>query len=216
MFNYNIKTKFIRFICYIFILAVLLPQSVMAEPDWLSLYLNGSLSVHDKYYGVNYADFNGNAPGYDERELARKRAIDDLSYGLSVSIRSSLMENLSQKGTYADENIESSLFVSTRLVLSGVKPEKNWTDTRNRKYWVLVLIDKEDADKQVKDQNFINEVVDRLDKKQNEIKNGIEVISKTIRRNMEIHSNRLNQIESLVQKIDSKILASGNKTKKRI
>ena len=108
----------------------------------------------------------------------------------------------------------SSLFVSTRKTLSGIKEKAKWTDNKKHRYWVLVVIDKKSADRQVKKQRFINEVVDRLENRQDEILKGTKEITNILNRNMKAFDDRMVQLENLLKAIEKKTDASGENTKK--
>jgi LPP20 lipoprotein len=134
------------------------------QPPWLQEYLDGTFELPSYYYGIGFAPFVGNSPNYEARRLAKNRALDELCYQISVSVKSQFEEKLVQKSPHTDqEEVTISLFVSTRKVLSGIKEKENWTDPNKRRYWVLVVIDKAEANHQIEHQRFFNDVVDRID-----------------------------------------------------
>jgi len=183
-------------------------------PTWINDYQNGSLKQAGFYHGVSFAEFKSNTPGYDDMRLAKDRALDELCYQLSVSVKSKFKESLSQQGDFNEQHVASSLFVSTRKTLSGIKQKAKWTDNKKQRYWVLVVIDRKNADRQVKQQKFINEVVDRLENKQDEILKGTKEIANILNRNMKAFDNRMVQLQDLLKAIEKKTDASGENTRK--
>jgi ElaB/YqjD/DUF883 family membrane-anchored ribosome-binding protein len=183
-------------------------------PDWINDHQNGSLKQAGFYHGVSFADFKGDTPGYDEMRLAKDRALDELCCQLSVSVKSQFKESLSQQGDFDEQHVASSLFVSTRKTLSGIKEKAKWTDSKKQRYWVLVVIDRKNADRQVKQQKFINEVVDRLENRQDEILKGTKEIANILNRNMKAFDDRMVQLQNLLKEIEKKTDASGESTKK--
>jgi len=175
---------------------------------------NGSLKQAGLYHGVSFADFKGDTPGYDDMRLAKDRALDELCYQLSVSVKSQFKESLSQQGAFDEQHVASSLFVSTRKTLSGIKEKAKWTDSKKHRYWVLVVIDRKNADRQVKQQKFINEVVDRLENRQDEILKGTKEITNILNRNMKAFDDRMVQLQNLLKEIEKKTDASGENTRK--
>jgi hypothetical protein len=153
------------------------------------------------------------SPSYEEKNLARDRAVNDLSYRLSVSVQSDFKELLGQKGSFSDQQVESSLFVTTRLVLSGVEPQEDWADQRGRLYWIIVTADKEKVDKEVAQQNFVNEVIDRLEGKQDEVLKGIKTIEEVLSHRLTALGGQVAHLTGLVETIDSKIEHAGAQTK---
>ena len=183
-------------------------------PAWINDHQNGSLKQHGFYHGVSFADFKGDTPGYDDIRLAKDRALDELCCQLSVSVKSQFKETLSQQGNFDEQHVASSLFVSTRKTLSGIKQKAKWTDSKKNRYWVLVVIDRKNADMQVKQQKFINEVVDRLENRQDEILKGTKEIANILNRNMKAFDARMVQLQNLLKKIDKKTDSSGESTRK--
>ncbi len=183
-------------------------------PDWINDHQNGSLKQAGLYHGVSFADFKGDTPGYDDIRLAKDRALDELCCQLSVSVKSQFKESLSQQGNFDEQHVASSLFVSTRKTLSGIKEKAKWTDSKKHRYWVLVVIDRKNADRQVKQQKFINEVVDRLENRQDEILKGTKEIANILNRNMKAFDDRMVQLQNLLKEIEKKTDASGENTKK--
>jgi hypothetical protein len=182
-------------------------------PAWINDHQNGSLKQAGFYHGVSFKDFKGDTPGYDDMRLAKDRALDELCYQLSVSVKSTFKENLSQQGSFDEQQVASSLFVSTRKTLSGIKQKGKWVDFNNHRYWVLVVIDKQNADRQVKQQRFINEVVDRLENRQDEILKGTKEIANILNRNMKAFDHRMTQLQNLLVEIEKKTEASGENTR---
>jgi hypothetical protein len=151
---------------WLFVLIIFfVPKTFAAyQPHWLQAYIDGTFELPSYYYGVGFAPFEGESPDYGGRRLARNRALDDLCYQLSVSIKSDFKKKLVQKSPHTDqEEVILSLFVSIRNGFSGIKEKENWTDPNKHRYWVLVVIDKAKADHQVEDQRFFKEVVNRID-----------------------------------------------------
>ncbi|MEA3436275.1 MAG: DUF4384 domain-containing protein, partial [Thermodesulfobacteriota bacterium] len=120
----------------------------------------------------------------------------------------------SQQGNFDEQHVASSLFVSTRKTLSGIKEKAKWTDPKKHRYWVLVVIDRKNADRQVKQQKFINEVVDRLENRQDEILKGTKEITNILNRNMKAFDDRMVQLQTLLKEIEKKTDASGESTRK--
>jgi hypothetical protein len=176
--------------------------------------MSGAFNIHEVYHGIGSCSFNGASPLHDERELARKRAINDLGYNLSVSIKSKYVNRIEQVGTFTDERIESSLFVSTKLVLSGITPQESWIDKGKRRYWVMVTIPKEQADKQVAQQSFLNDVIDRLEGKQDEVKLGMKAIEETLAQRLMAYEGQMANLAGLVGTIDSKIEDASDASRK--
>ena len=90
-------------------------------PAWINDHQNLSLKQTGLYHGVSFAEFKGGTPGYDDMRKAKDRALDELCYQLSVSVKSEFKESLSQQGDFDEQHVASSLFVSTRKTLSGIK-----------------------------------------------------------------------------------------------
>ena len=182
-------------------------------PQWLQAYHDGTLNLTGVYYGVGSADFIGDKPNYDSRKLSKDRALDELCYQLSVSIKSELKENLSQKGQYSEQEVASSLFVESRKVFSGIREKQNWADPENSVYWVMVVIDKAKADRQAKHQDFINEVVKLLKEGQEEIVAGIKKMTAVLNQQMQFYKKRMNNFEKLLTIINQKVGSAGDQTK---
>ena len=179
------------------------------KPEWVKQFQQ-NLVIDDKfYYGINYAIFINKNFDLQTVELARNHAIDDLSFFLSTSVKSSFKEYLSN---YDEDKIQSSIIVSTRLVLSGIKISKQWTDCINKVHWVMVSIDRKQADKQIREQRFINEVAERLEKKQNEIKSGMKIFSEVLERKMISFETHIKRLENLSNTIDTKISSAGKQS----
>ena len=183
-------------------------------PAWINDHQNESLKQAGFYHGVSFVDFKGGTPGYDDMRQAKDRALDELCYQLSVSVKSQFKESLSQQGNFDEQHVASSLFVSTRKTLSGIKEKAKWTDSKKHRHWVLLVIDKTKADRQVKHQKFINEVVDRLENRQDEILKGTKEIANILNRNMKAFDDRMVQLQNLLKEIEKKTDASGESTKK--
>ena len=200
---------------FLWCFSIPLPSLCLAYPQplWVQQYMSGTFQIPEAYFGVGSATFDGASPLHDERELARKLAINDLSYNLSVVIKSEFANRIAQEGDFADERVESSLFVTTRLVLSGIEPKESWTDTKKHCHWVLVTIEKQEADKQVAQQNFINEVIDRLEGKQDEVIQGIKAIEEVLSQRLTAYEGKITHLTGLVETIDSKIEHAGTQTK---
>lgn len=197
-----------------FILLFITPKTfAQYQPEWLQTYINGTFNLPNTYCGVGFSTFSEGSPNYDVMRLAKDRALDDLCYQISVSIKSQFKEHLSQQDNYAEQNVSSSLFVSTRKQLSGIKEKERWTDPNQHRYWVLLVIDKANADRQVEQQNFINTVVDRLDHKQDEILNGIGTMTKVLNQKSEIFEKRVGQLTKLAETINEKVGAASSQTK---
>ena len=182
-------------------------------PQWLQAYHDGTLNLTGVYYGVGSADFIGDKPNYDSRKLSKDRALDELCYQLSVSIKSELKENLSQKGQYSEQEVASSLFVESRKVFSGIREKQNWADPQKSVYWVMVVINKAEADRQVKQQDFINEVVNLLKEGQEEIVAGIKKMTAVLNQQMQFYKKRMNNFEKLLTIINQKVGSAGDQTK---
>ncbi|MBN1850828.1 MAG: DUF4384 domain-containing protein [Deltaproteobacteria bacterium] len=183
------------------------------RPDWLQEYLDGTLTMQNEYHGVSFAAFEGKTPDYDTMRLAKDRALDELCYQLSVSIKSRFEDNMAKKGDYEEQHIVSSLFVSTRKVISGVQEKEKYTDPKDQSYWVLLAVDKKAADRQLAQQAFINEVADRLEHKQEEILEGIKQITSILANHMQVYTERMNRLERLLQTIDTKVGSTNEQTK---
>jgi Domain of unknown function (DUF4384) len=183
-------------------------------PQWLQSYQDGIFESKGFYYGVGSAEFIGDSPDHESRRRSKDRALDELCYQLSVSIKSEFKEELAQKGQQADQNVTSSLFVSTRKVLSGILEKYNWADNQKNVYWVMVVIDRAKADRQVEQQDFVKEVVDRLENNQEEIKAGLKKIGNILIQQGKVQEARLKKLEKLLKTIDQKVGSSGDKTKK--
>lgn len=162
------------------------------------------------YYGINSAQFSGNQPDDDTIQKAKDRAIRDLSYSLSVNIQSYFEEHLSE---YDDNSVKSSLMLSSRLVLDGIREKDHWTDCNQHAYWMMVGIDKQKADKQVRDQNFINQVLDRLEHRQDEIQKGIQSIAELSNQRMKRIEGYFKHINQLSEAMDQKIASAGKQSR---
>jgi Domain of unknown function (DUF4384) len=182
-------------------------------PQWLQAYQEGTLALNDAYYGIGSSEFVGNSADDDSRRKSKDRALDELCYQLSVSIKSEFKENLKQKGQFTDQEVASSLFVSTQKVFSGIREKHHWTDPQHNLYWVMVIIDKTDADRQVKQQDFVKKVVERLEHNQREIAAGIKKMSVVLNQQMQFYKHRMNNFEKLLKTIDTKVGSAGDQTK---
>jgi len=204
---------------FIMFFLISLPGSSFAAftsypPAWINDHQDGLLKQAGFYHGVSFADFKGGTPGYDDMRKAKDRALDELCYQLSVSVKSQFKESLSQQGDFDEQHVASSLFVSTRKTLSGIKEKAKWTDPKGHRHWVLLVIDKTKADRQVKQQKFINEVLDRLENRQEEILKGTKKIANILNRNMKTFDDRIVQLQNLLKEIEKKTDASGESTRK--
>ncbi len=150
------------------------PTAASSPPEWVHAFQKGNLISPSAYLGVGWAAFEDNKPSYKCRQLSKDRAIDDLARQLSVMIKSQLKENLAQKGEYSQAEVTSSLTITTHQVLNGIKEKGRWTDSLERYHWVLVTIDKESAERQVQQQDFVNRVLKQLENNQTGIKKGIQ------------------------------------------
>ncbi len=159
------------------------------------------------YYGINSAQFNGNQKDYDTIQKAKDRSIMDLSYSLSANIQSYFEEYLSE---YEDDEVKSSLMLSSRLVLDGIQEKDAWLDCQHQTYWMMVSIDKHLAENQVRNQNFINQVLDRLKHRQGEVKKGVQFIAELLNQRTQRIDNYLGHIKQLSVAIEHK-LASNSK-----
>jgi hypothetical protein len=183
------------------------------QPEWLQTYMNGTFRIPGLYHGVGFAEYEGDGPDHDTMRLAKDRALDELCYQLSVSIQSTFEDRVVKAGAYEDQQIASSLFVSTRKVLSGVEDKAKWTDSKKHRHWVLLVIDKDKADQQVEQQKFITEVAERLEHKQDEIQAGISRIATLLNNSMQIYNDRMQRLNDLLKTIDSKVESSGDQVK---
>jgi hypothetical protein len=183
------------------------------NPQWLQAYQDGTLKLNNAYYGVGSSEFAGDSPDDESRRRSKDRALDELCYQLSVSIKSEFKEKLSQKGQFSDQEVASSLFVSTQKVFSGIRERHKWTDARHNLYWVMVIIDKAEADRQVEQQNFVRKVVDRLEHNQREIASGIKKMTAVLDQQMQFYKHRMNNFEKLLKAIDTKVGSAGDQTK---
>ena len=182
-------------------------------PQWLQAYHDGTLKLDNVYYGVGSSNFYGDKPDEDSRRRSKDRALDELCYQLSVSIKSEFKENMVQKGKYSDQEVASSLFVSTQKVFSGIKEKDKWTDSQNSVLWMMVVIDRADADRQVKQQDFVKKVVDRLAHGQEEIAAGLQKMTVVLNHQMQFYKERMNNFEILLKTIDKKVGSAGDQTK---
>ena len=183
-------------------------------PQWLQAYHDGTLKLTEVYYGVGSADFIEGATEISEsKRQSKDRALDELCYQLSVSIKSEFKEKLVQKGQHADQDVASSLFVSTKKTFSNIQVKHSWTDTQNSVYWVMVVIDKTEADRQVKQQDFVKEVVDRLANNQEEIAAGIKKMTDVLIQQGKINEARFDELKKFMKTIDKKVGSAGDQTK---
>ncbi len=203
--NWSCLTAWVMFLLLIF------PALPLASPQprWLQQHMAGTFDLPGLYHGIGSASFKGEKPDDKEKDSARDRAVNDLSYRLSVSVQSTFKEHLAQRGDFSDQNVESSVFVSTRLVLAGVETQENWTDPKEDLYWAVVTIDKKEADRQVRQQSFINEVVDRLEGKQDKVLEGIKAIEGVLSQRLKAYEHRMDQLGGLLETIDSKVEKAG-------
>jgi len=183
------------------------------RPEWLQTHLDGAINLQGVYHGISFAPFESKTPDYDTLRLAKDRALDELCYQLSVSIQSKFEDSIVKKGAFEEQQIASSIFISTRNVLSGVQEKETWTDAGKHRHWVLLVIDKQKADQQIEEQKFINEVIDRLEHKQDEVLEGIQQMASMLQNTMQVYKDRLKQFERLLETIDTKVEASGARIK---
>ena len=187
--------------------------AIAAPPPWLRDHLNGRLDLPGVYYGISFADYKGKTPGYDTMRMAKDRALDELCYQLSVSVKSEYENKLLKKGRYEEEQIASSLLVTSRKVLSGVSEKDRYTDSRRHRYWVLLTIARGRADQQMEQQKFINEVTDRLEHRQGEIQNGVERIALVLDRQMAVYNEQMEHYGRLLKAIDQKVGAADDRSR---
>lgn len=186
--------------------SLLIPAMTFAQtPLWVERSNQGNLRSDSAYFGVGSADYKGQDPDHECQRLSKNRALDDLSYQLSVSITSELKDNLSQKGKYSNEQVSSSLFVSTRKVLSGIKVQEKWNDSGAQRYWIMVSIDKDQAERQIQQQDFVNEVVQRLEKNQVSIETGIESLEEILKAHTLKNDKRMQNMQALLVRLDKKL-----------
>ncbi len=183
------------------------------RPQWLQRHIDGSLKLSGVYHGVGFAEYDGTSPGFSVLRLAKDRALDELCYHLSVSIQSSFKDSFVKQGDFEEQAITSSLFVSTRKVLSGIQEKDKWTNPKKQRHWVILVIDKASADDQMKQQQFINEVVDRLEHKQDEILKGIKQIATMLNQNMKVYQDRMQHLAQLMENLDTKMGSAESQTK---
>ena len=183
------------------------------SPPWLQEHMQGRLRYSGTYHGVGFADYTGDTPDYESMKLAKDRALDELCYHLSVSIQSELTDRIVKKGTYEEQHIASSLMVSSRRVLSGVEERQHWTDTDRQRHWVLLTIEKQSADEQLRQQNFIDSVIDRLEHNQDEIREGVRKMTQLLEQQMALYRDQMNHYGHFLEKIDSKVGAASAQTK---
>ena len=167
------------------------------QPQWILTPL------HDKqnYYGISSAAFVSHKPDYQEIE----QAIKDLSYGLSVDIQSYYEEKLS---SYKVDEIKSSLMLSARLILNGIKIYDQWTDCKEKQHWVMVSINRSMADNQVKAQGFISQVLKCLKSDQKEIRKSIDSMNDIITMRMKRIEHQYDHLIKLSKTLDNKLTAS--------
>ena len=184
-----------------------------APPPWLQDHLNGRLDLPGLYHGVSFADYRGKAPDYDTMRLAKDRALDELCYQLSVSLQSEFENRLLKRGRYEQERIASSLLVTSRKVLSGVDEKDRYDDVRNRRHWVLLTIARNQADRQMEQQKFVNEIADRLEHRQDEIQDGVQRIAQVLDRQMAVYNKQMEHYGRLLNTIDRKIGATDDRSR---
>ena len=188
-----------------FITPLFIPGIILAQPPlWVEKSHQGNLTSDSAYFGVGSADYKGQDPDHECQLLSKNRALDDLSYQLSVSITSELKDNLSQKGKYSKEQVSSSLFVSTRKVFSGIKVQEKWNDSEAQRYWVMLSIDKDQAERQIQQQDFANEVAQRLEDKQASIDTGIKTLKSILKANASKNDERIQTMEALLVRLNKK------------
>ena len=183
------------------------------RPQWLQHHIDGTLKLPGVYHGVSFAEYDGTSPDFNAMRLAKDRALDELCYHLSVSIQSSFKDSIIKQGDFEEQAITSSLFVSTRKVLSGVQERDNWSNPKKQRHWAILVIDKASADEQMKQQQFINEVVERLEHKQDEILKGIKQIATMLNQNMKVYQDRMQHLAQLMENLDTKMGAAESQTK---
>jgi len=183
-----------------------------APPKWLQDHLGGEFRLPGAYHGISFADFKGSAPDYDAMRLAKDRALDELCYQLSVSVKSDFESRARKQGRFEEEQITSSLLVTSRKVLSGVVEKDRHTDARSRRHWVLLVIDQNQADRQLEEQKFVDQVLDRLEHRQDDILEGIDRIAQVLDRHMAAYREQMDHYGQLLQAIDEKIGAGSDRT----
>jgi hypothetical protein len=122
-------------------------------------------------------------------------------------------DRIAKKGQYEEQHITSSLFVTTRKVLSGVKEQERWTDADRHRHWVLLVIDRNRADEQLAKQNLADDVAYRLENRQQEVLDGIKAITGMLDRNMALYAEQMAHYGELLQKIDTKVGAASTATR---
>jgi len=104
--------------------------------------------------------------------------------------------------------------LSARLVLNGIKVHDQWTDCQNRQHLMVVSINRSIADKQVKEQKFINQVLKCLKSDQKEIRQGIESMNNIINMRMKRIEEQYGHLSRLSKVLDKKITESSTQTQK--
>jgi len=198
------------FVIILIVELLLLGSAFSQAPNWVNDFENGTLNIPGMYHGINFAEYSEQLD-YDVMNTAKKRAMDDLCYQLSVMIQSDFKEKISQKGDFDQNEITSALFITSHLVLSGVTEKDKWDDKRNHRFWILIVIDKSSADQQVQENQFMQQVLTQLTQKQNEIYAGMETIKEILQSQMQKQNDKLGQLFDMFQSFDGLFKSSDQK-----
>lgn len=135
-------------------------SSVHAEPpDWV---LNPPAD-DDIYYGVGSAATISQAgPNEDERAQAYNYAVTELSYMAGQMIYSSFKDyqkevSGSPGGNVAEQEVVSSIKNISENFLQGIEIRQRYQDRKSKTYYVYVVIDKESANRQIKENSKARE-----------------------------------------------------------
>jgi len=175
----------------VLILKIISVQADVNKPAWLDLKYNPK----DVYYGIGCQKFYDSEPSVEVIKKAQSYALENLCLKLSAIVISEMRDIISEKNkngrSISEEDVSSSLFVKTKQTLKGWKVKDTWTSIENKLYWNLVVIDKKEADNQVREQRFYNEVVDGLkDEIRNVLKKQRE-LAKKLEAEMEEHLKKI-------------------------
>jgi hypothetical protein len=122
-----------------------------------------------------------------------------------VDIQSYYEKKLS---SYKVDEIKSSLMLSARLILNGIKIYDQWTDCKEKQHWVMVSINRSMADNQVKAQGFISQVLKCLKSDQKEIRKSIDSMNDIISMRMKRIERQYDHLIKLSKVLDNKLTAS--------
>lgn len=179
-----------------FFLTILFSASTgLAEqaPDWVGVETPPTDDTI--YYGIgSAATISKDGPNEDERAQAYNYAVTELSLMAGQMIYSSFKDYQKEVSgkpgdNVAEQEVVSSIKNISENFLQGIVIRDRWQDRSSKQYYVFAVIDKEEANRQIKEnikaretrlQKAIDIGISRLDKRLNEMEAAVSKAHKKI------------------------------------